>query len=174
MQLSISAIIIISILFLFIIYRRFRRNTGWQKMNQRKLLARAIIFLIVGLWLLKLGISHPINLISDILGILIGASLAYYGFRKTTFEKRQEDWYFRPNIWIGSAVTLLFFMRLIYRIYYLATLEDLSKLQEQANGMQNIEYAVGNSWGAGLILIMFAYYATYYLIIVLKDSKLSK
>ena len=77
MQLSISAIIIISILFLFIIYRRFRRNTGWQKMNQRKLLARAIIFLIVGLWLLKLGISHPINLISDILGILIGASLAY-------------------------------------------------------------------------------------------------
>ena len=114
---------------------------------------------IVGLWLLKLGISHPINLISDILGILIGASLAYYGFRKTTFEKRQEDWYFRPNIWIGSAVTLLFFMRLIYRIYYLATLEDLSKLQEQANGMQNIRIS---EEPACLFYVLTDYQATRY------------
>ena len=71
-------------------------------------------------------------------------------------------------------MTLLFFMRFIYRIYYLATLEDISKLQEQAHEMQNIEYAVGNSWGFGLILIMFGYYATYYLIIVRKHSELSK
>lgn len=150
MHISVNAIIITTVLLLFIIYRRTRRNIGWQKLNKRKLLVRAFIFLIIGLSLLKVGISHPINLISDFIGILIGSSLAYYGSKKTSFEKRQGDWYFRPNIWIGTAVTVIFFVRLIYRIYSLASLEDFSKLQRQANGLQNIEYGVGNSWGSGL------------------------
>ena len=175
MHLSANTIIIISALLLFSIYRRVRRNIGWQHLIQRKLLIRTFIFLIIGMLFLSGGIFHPINLISDIIGILIGVALAYYGAAMTHFEKRDGGWYFRPNTWIGSAVTAIFFVRIIYRIYNLYMLGDLSKLQQQgqANGFQNMGYAVGNSRSSGLILIMFAYYVTYYLIIIRKQKQLS-
>ncbi|HWJ78003.1 MAG TPA: hypothetical protein VNR61_07990 [Niallia sp.] len=175
MQLSASTIIIISALLVFVIYRRVRRNIGWQQLIQRKLIRRIFIFLIIGMLLISGGALHPINLISDFIGILIGIALAYYGSKMTNFEKRDGYWYYRPNTWIGSAVSAIFFLRLIYRIYNLYILGDLSKLQQQGqdNDFQNISYAVGNSWTSGLMLIMFAYYVTYYLIIFRKQKELS-
>ncbi|MGG3467553.1 hypothetical protein ABES02_08745 [Neobacillus pocheonensis] len=166
------SIIIIGALILFSIFRRVRRTIGWQKLNQGKLLFRTILFLAIGLIFLGVGVAHPINLISDILGIVIGIILAYYGAGMTKFEKRNESWYFLPNIWIGSLVTAIFFARLIYRIYGIYSLESLGKLQEgQANSFQNIGSITGNSWTSGLMLIMFAYYALYYIIILRKQKK---
>ncbi|TWE05202.1 hypothetical protein FB550_103380 [Neobacillus bataviensis] len=165
-----STLIIIIAIFIFGIYRRVRRNIGWQELHPRKLVIRTCIFFVIGLAFLSVGLTHPISLISDVAGILVGILLGYYGAALTTFEKREKHWYYRPNIWIGSTVTFIFLARLIYRFYRMYTSGILTDaaLQKQTNGYQNISAAVGSSWTAGLLLIMFAYYIFYYLILLKK------
>ncbi|PLS03683.1 DUF1453 family protein [Neobacillus cucumis] len=169
-------IVIIIALVLFGIYRRVRRNIGWQELNTRKLVIRTFIFSIIGLAFLAGGLSHPISLISDIGGIIVGILLAYYGAALTTFEKREKNFFYRPNIWIGSTVTFLFLARLIFRFYrmYVSGILTSGVSQKQTNGPQNFSAAVGNSWTAGLLLIMFAYYIFYYLILLKKKKQLIK
>ncbi|WML39540.1 hypothetical protein RCG19_20545 [Neobacillus sp. OS1-2] len=169
-----DTIIFIIALVIFVIYRRVRRNIGWQQLNPRKLLVRTCLFIFIGLIFLAGGISHPISLLSDVIGILVGIILAYYGATLTSFEQREGRLHYRPNIWIGSTVTLLFLARLFYRFYNMYTAGIVTGLpQEQTNGFQTMSFTTGQSWTAGLMLIMFAYYIFYYLILIKKQKQLS-
>lgn len=166
-------IILIIALILWSIYRRVRRNIGWQHLNHRKLLVRVVIFFIIGLIFLAGGVFHPISLVSDIVGIILGMVLAYYGSTITSFEQRENRLYYRPNIWIGSIVTFLFLARFIYRFYGIFAGGTLTKIQQgQTNDFQNMGYAVGNSWTSGLLLIMFAYYIFYYMILLRRQKQI--
>ncbi|MCQ6280279.1 CcdC protein domain-containing protein [Bacillus sp. EB600] len=170
-QNSYTMIIIIALI-LFSIYRRVRRNIGWQQLNQGNLLFRTVLFLIVGLIFLAGGVFHPISLISDIVGILIGITLAYYGSNTTSIESRDGRFYYRPNTLIGSIVTVIFLGRFFYRFYGVFTGGTLEGLQQgQTSGVQNLSNTVGNSWTAGLMLIMFAYYAVYNTILLRKQKQ---
>src|SRR3954467_10983672 len=148
-------VVIITALVIFGIYRRVRRNIGWQELNPRKLVVRSCIFFIIGLIFLSGGLTHPISLISDIAGILIGILLAYYGASLTTFERREKYFYYRPNIWIGTIVTFIFLARLIYRFYrtYTSGILTTAVSNQQPSSYQNISAAVGTSWTSGLLLI---------------------
>jgi hypothetical protein len=169
-------VVIITALVIFGIYRRVRRNIGWQELNPRKLVIRTCIFFIIGLVFLSGGLTHPISLISDVVGILAGILLAYYGAALTTFEKREKHFYYRPNTWIGSTVTFIFLARLIYRFYgmYTSGILTTAASNQQPSSYQNISTAVGSSWTAGLLLIMFAYYIFYYLILLKKKKQLTQ
>jgi len=164
-------IIIIIALIIFSIYRRVRRNIGWQKLRQGSMLFRIILFLVIGLIFLAEGVFHPVSLISDIVGILLGSLLAYYSVSLTHFEQREGRLYYRPNIWIGSSVIVIFLARFIYRFYGLYAGGALSGVQQsQTNGAQTAGLMLGNSWTTGLMLIMFAYYVIYYTILVKRQK----
>lgn len=168
-----NTIIIIAALILFSIYRRVRRNIGWQKLQQKNLWYRTALFFIVGLGFLIVGIFQPVSLLSDIGGILAGAILAYYSANMTNFEHREGSLYYRPNVWIGSIVTVLFFARLLFRFDGIYNQEKLGSLQAGTHaGLQNMGFAVGNSWTTGLMLIMFAYYVIYNSILLRKQKEL--
>lgn len=168
-----STIIIIIALILFSIYRRVRRNIGWQPLALGNLKFRTILFFIIGLIFFAEGVFHPISLISDIAGILLGIILAYYGAAATNFEKRERKIFYRPNTWIGSIVTLIFLARFFYRFYGIFSQGGLAAMKNgQTNGLQNIGYTAGNSWTAGLMLIMFAYYVVYYIFLMRKQKTL--
>lgn len=166
-------VFILTALFLFIIFKRVRGNIGWQQMNQRNLLVRTLFLYFFGLVFLGEGVFHPIGFISDIFGILIGIILAYYSAVITRFEQRNGRWFYRPNIWIGSAVTVIFLARFIYRLYGIVSSGTLGDWkEEQSAGWQNIAFASGNSWTSGSMLIMFAYYFIYYTILRRKQKLL--
>lgn len=168
-----NTIIIIIALILFSIYRRVRRNIGWQLLRQGNLKFRTILFFIIGLLFFAEGVFHPISLISDIAGILLGVILAYYGAAATNFEQREGKVFYRPSTWIGSIVTILFIARFFYRFYGIFSQGGLGGMQRgQTNGMQNMGYTAGNSWTAGLMLIMFAYYVVYYIFLIRKQKTL--
>lgn len=168
-----NTIVVLIVLVLFSIYRRVRRNIGWQLLHPRKLWVRTCIFLLIGLAFLVGGISHPLSLLSDVAGIIIGVVLAYYGAVLTRFEQREGGLHYRPNIWIGSTVTFIFLARFIYRFYSIFSTGAYAKVQQgQNNGYQNMGYTIGNSWTAGLMLIMFAYYIFYYMILLKKQKQL--
>ncbi|MFC7394173.1 CcdC protein domain-containing protein [Scopulibacillus cellulosilyticus] len=157
------------------IFKRVRRNIGWQKFESSRMIVRTVIFTIIGAIFLFESLIHPIALISDIVGIAIGLILAYYGITTTTFEKRGEHWYYRNNPWIGGIVTALFFGRLIYRFYmmYSMTHAGGQNAFQQSNSLQNMTQ-MSNPWTAGLILIMFAYYAAYFVLLLRKKKGLTE
>ncbi|WP_052487035.1 hypothetical protein [Gordoniibacillus kamchatkensis] len=163
MQLQTIIPILLGIFILYRIYLRVRRSFGWQQLNPGKMGTTIIVLSVIGLLFLIVGGLHPISLISDAIGILFGVSLAYVGASLTRFEQRNGSWHYRPNTWIGGIVTLLFFGRLIYRIYGIFTTTSgggLDRLQAMAGG-----------WTAGLMLIMFAYYVVYNMIILQKQKQ---
>ncbi|NRD78165.1 DUF1453 family protein [Bacillus sp. BRMEA1] len=165
-------ILVIVIIIAFMLYRRVRRNIGWQPLNQGRLMFRIVLFIIIGALFLSEGILHPVSLISDVVGLVLGGILAFYSVNLTVFEQREGRLFYRPNIWIGSIVTALFIIRFIYRFYTMFTSGMVSGVQQgQTNGWQSM-YSGSNSWTAGLMLIMFAYYAIYYMILIRKQKQL--
>ncbi|MED3622934.1 CcdC protein domain-containing protein [Neobacillus thermocopriae] len=169
MLIMMIALIILSI------FKMIRRNIGWQPLNQGLMLFRIVLFFSIGLIFLVEGVFHPISFISDVVGILLGSILAFYSVSVTHFEQREKRLYYRPNIWIGSIVILLFLVRFIYRFYGIVTGGALDLVQQkQANGIQNFSSVLGNSWTAGLMLIMFAYYSIYYILLLKKQRETSK
>lgn len=160
-------IIIIAALILFSIFRRVGKSIGWQQISQGKMKFRIVLSIIVGLVFFVEGAAHFISLISDVVGITIGIILAYYSSVMTHFEQRDGRWYFRPNIWFGGTVIAIFMGRLLYRFYEIFV-QGVNG--GQTGGLQSI--SMGNSWTAGLILIMFAYYTVYYVMLIRKQKTL--
>lgn len=167
--------LVILLLIVFIGYRmylRVRRTFVWQELRPGKLRFRTILLVIVGFLFFVEGVFlaqggfHAISLVSDIVGIVLGAILASYSVGKTAFEQRGASLFYRPNAWIGGLVTFLFIGRLLYRIYgVLQSAGDSSATSwsERMSGM-------GNSWTSGLMLIMFAYYVTYNLLLMRRQK----
>lgn len=167
----ITTIVVIALICLGI-YRRVRRNIGWQRLKRGNLVFRTVIFLVIGLLFLVAGLTHPISIVSDVIGVTLGAFLGVYGVNLTRFEQREGRLYYCPNIWVGTAVTLLFLGRLIYRFYTIYSSGALNgAAQQNPNQFQSM---AGNSWAAGLLLIMFAYYIFYYAVLLKKQKQFSE
>lgn len=162
--------IFIAALIFFAIYRRVRRNIGWQLLRTKRMKVRIVIFLVIGALFLTGGAAHPVSLISDAAGILVGTVLAFYSSKITRFEQRDEHLYYMPNVWIGAAVSLLFIGRLLFRMFSLYS--DGALQGTSSDSAQSMSQAMGNSWTAGLLLIMFAYYTLYYFILLSNHKKL--
>jgi putative flippase GtrA len=169
MELKVMVMILIGVFLLYRIFQRVRRNIGWQLLNPKKMRVSAVIISLVGLVFLVEGGMSAASLLSDLAGIAAGVILAYYGALWTRFEQRGGSWYYRPNLWMGSLVTVLFLGRLVYRIYDIYTIAKAGGLQ---NGFAGSLQASSTGWTAGLLLIMFAYYAVYNTIILQKRTRM--
>jgi len=161
--------IIIALIAIFIVYRiylRVRRSIGWQQLNAAKLQISSIILTLLGIILVIFGASHPVSLLSDAAGIVIGGILAYYGAAMTRFEQREGRWHYRPSTWIGGIVTALFFVRILYRIY------DMFVMTSSGSGISATDrlQSIAGGWSAGLMLILFSYYVAYNVIIMRKQK----
>ncbi|MCC2685657.1 MAG: hypothetical protein K0R75_2556 [Paenibacillaceae bacterium] len=162
--------IVVALLALFIVYRiylRVRRSIGWQQLNPVKLRISSIILTVLGIVLLALGATHPISLLSDAAGIVIGGILAYYGVATTRFEQRDGRWHYRPGTWIGGLVTVLFFARILYRLYDMFVMSSSGSGLSAADRLQSI----AGGWSAGLMLVLFSYYVVYNVIIMRKQKR---
>ncbi|MCO7125511.1 hypothetical protein NIE88_06970 [Sporolactobacillus shoreicorticis] len=160
---------IVIIFILFALYRRIRRNIGWQLFKVKRMLIRITLFTIIGLFFLSGSLTHPISIVSDLLGLLAGAALAYYSSKMTELEHRDNRWHYRTNIWIGGVVSALFIGRLLYRFY-----EVYSSGMPQGNTAATQQINTNSAWSAGLLLIMFAYYVVYYLLLLIKQKQISR
>ncbi|MFT8311870.1 MAG: hypothetical protein ABF629_11940 [Sporolactobacillus sp.] len=161
--------IIMTVVILFALYRRIRRNIGWQLFKVRRMMIRLSLCTIIGLFFLLGSFSHPISFISDLIGLLAGASLAYYSSKVTQLEHRNDRWHYRTNVWIGGLVSALFIGRLLYRFY-----EVYSSGVLQGSTVTARQLNTNSTWTAGLLLIMFAYYVVYYLLLLIKQKQVSR
>lgn len=156
--------VVVGALVVYRIFGRLRRTFTWQQLKPGRLRFVTILFGVVGVLFFIEGALYPISLISDIAGVLAGVVLAGYGFVHTQFERQGSQLMYRPNAWIGGVVTILFVGRLAYRIYLISQTSGDGQGAQWADQMGG----AGHTWTSGLMLIMFAYYATYNLLLLRK------
>lgn len=103
------------------VWRRISRQFGRQPIRRKRMIARIVIFAVIG-GLLMLGGLRDIRLAEGVLGgAAIGAALGFAGLRLTRFETDpvKGDCYL-PNPWIGAVLTALLLGRLVWRFMVLA------------------------------------------------------
>jgi hypothetical protein len=98
------------------IYMRFRRMIGRQRLSRVRPWITLAIFSIVLVLLAYAARAHAERLGWLAAGLAAGGLLAAYGLRLTRFEPTPQGLFYTPNAYLGIALSLLFFGRLVYRV----------------------------------------------------------
>jgi hypothetical protein len=98
------------------IYMRFRRMIGRQRLSRVRPWITLAIFSTVLVLLAYAARAHAERLGWLAAGLAAGGLLAAYGLRLTRFEPTPQGLFYTPNAYLGIALSLLFFGRLVYRV----------------------------------------------------------
>lgn len=172
---NIGYTVLIAAFVLFILYRRFRRTFGRQKLRPTRMMIRIVILAAVCV----LALASPFRSLSSDLaaagGAVIGIALGAWAFAHTRFESTADGRFYTPNGYIGMLVVALFLGRLIYRfivIYPLmhhAVQQAAQNPQVQADPFGSFQYS---PMTVGLYFLLTGYYICYYVGILIKGRKL--
>lgn len=167
------ALLPLAALIAFRLYRRFRSHVGPQKVQPRRMTLRVVFLGVVTALLLLSPIGNNARL-EMLAAVGLGAGLAWYGLRLTSFQHRGVDRYYIPNIYIGLALTTLFVLRLAYRI--VTVYPQMQRMEQGGAGMAQFgpfAVPVMHTPQSALTLASFAlvlgYYAVYYWGVILRS-----
>lgn len=167
----ITLAILIAII-LFAVARRARALIGRQKIWPTGLATRLATFTVLGVVIIAVTIAHPLNLLGDVVGLAIGAALAWYGLRLTVFEHTPDGSYYTPNLYIGLAVFVLFIARFGYRVF--TVMQQSEALTKQAaNGAANpfAQFSGGDPLTSAAYFILIGYYVVYYIALLVRHRQ---
>src|SRR3954471_9627307 len=123
---NVFTVLIVGAVVVFVLFRRARSMFTRQKIRSDWLTFRIAVFAALGGAILVLTLNNVPSLLVDLVGLAIGAGIAWLGLRLTTFERQPDGLYFTPNLYIGLGVFALFLVRLVYRL--IAELNTVSTL----------------------------------------------
>jgi len=167
---NLGSTILIAAVVLLVLYRRFRRNFGRQRLRQKSMILRMVIFGIFCLVLLLSPYGSVKGFVAALLGALLGLGLAVYAIAHTKFEATSEGRFYTPNGYIGMTVTALFIGRVIYRFIVVYPMLH-STVQHRNQQMQMNPFAgyQHNPLTLGIYFLLAGYYICYYAGIIIKS-----
>lgn len=154
--------------FLWIIYRRFRRLFGRQKLNRGWMIFRVVLLSVIGVLLVIPAVLSQQYGIALVGGLAIGVGLGVWGAKHTRFEAHDGELYYIPHTYAGMVVSALFLGRLVYRFVFLA------KSGASLATTDSSPFAGVNGFGSPLTYFIFFIlvgYYVYYYSFVLYESK---
>ena len=165
---------LIAALVVFIIYRRFRRNFGQQRLRPIRMQVRIAVLLIVGGFLLPAAFHSGAFAAAMLAGAAGGVALALWGAARTRFLKIEGQQYYVPHTYTGIAVSLLFLGRLVYRL-----LQVYGSAPGGGAGLNPAGQAfapagmVRSPLTVGLFFVLMGYYVCYYSVVLWKSKRIS-
>jgi hypothetical protein len=90
-----------AVLVVFVIYRRFRRNFGQQRLLPARMQVRIVVLLIVGGLLLPSALRSMALLSAVLAGVAAGVALALWGAARTRFLMIDKQLYYVPHTYTG-------------------------------------------------------------------------
>jgi hypothetical protein len=169
---NIGLIVLLVALVLFSVYRRGRALLTRQKINPTALTVRLALFGILALLILVFSLGDPLSLGADLLGLLIGAAVAWYGLQLTQFEQQADGTYYTPNKYIGLAVFALFLLRFVYRLATsISTIETLRDQPPAGLSTNPLSQFTSDPLTSGVFMILAGYYACYYAFLLLRSRQ---
>jgi hypothetical protein len=106
-------------LFAWSMYRRVRRNIGRQPLRPVRITISIVILSLISVLFLGWSLAQPPLLLGIAGGLLLGASLGFFGLRLTKFETNEAGHFYTPNTHIGVVLSALFIGRMAYRYWVL-------------------------------------------------------
>jgi len=160
-------------LFVFLIYRRFRRNFGQQRLRPIQMQIRIGVLIVVGGLLTVAALRSPAFLLAMLAGLAGGIGLAIWGASRTRFLKIANQLYYVPHTYTGVAVSLLFLGRIVYRFIQLYT--NAQAVHPVATGASSQAFLPASMLTSPLTLSLFfvlmGYYVCYYSIVLWKSKR---
>lgn len=176
MQLDLNHIIGTALTFglvLFIIYRRFRRLFGRQRLRPKSMMFRVVLLSVIGVLLLPASFFSTELALSLIVGVAVGIGLGIWGAKHTRFQKQDDVLYYIPHTYAGMVVSALFLGRIIYRFVMISgsafSVVSVGTAPSPGDfgGFGGIYH---NPVTRCIFFILIGYYVYYYLY-VLRESK---
>lgn len=97
-------------------YARFRRMVGRQRLSRVRPWITLVLFPALVLLLATASWGDAQRLLWLPIGVAAGAALGVFGLRHTRFEPTPRGLYYTPNAHLGIALSLLFAVRILYRL----------------------------------------------------------
>jgi hypothetical protein len=164
---------ILAVLIPLVLYRRFRRNFGRQRLAPAR--RRMVIFSVVGALILlqALILRSGAILFGDVIGAFLGVALAVWGASRTRFLNEGGELYYVPHTYTGIAVSALFLGRLMYRFAQLYAVPGIASSQG-IDGATPGPAAMGRSpLTAGILFVLIGYYVCYYGLVLRKSRHMT-
>jgi hypothetical protein len=160
-------------LFVFLIYRRFRRNFGQQPLRPIRMQIRIGVLIVVGGLLLPTAFRSAAFLSAMLAGMAVGVALAIWGGSRTRYLRISKQLYYVPHTYTGVAVSLLFVGRLIYRLIQIYSNAHVARTvaAEASNQAFVPSSMLSSPLTLGLFFVLMGYYVCYYSIVLLKSKR---
>lgn len=137
-------------LILWRVYKRVQRLT----LRQQSRLWRhwfGVTFLPIALLAMGLFLAaHPAALASLAVGVAAGGALGWHALRRSGFERVGSDYFYTPYAPIGMLVAMIFIVRVLYRLFEMATL-----------GPQQVPSFGSSPLTMGIMGVVAGYYLVY-------------
>jgi hypothetical protein len=149
--------LLVSVVILFLLFRRIRRSVGRQPLRRNSLRFRLVLLLVVGGMLLLSPTMTPASRPAAILGLLVGAGLAAFSLRHTKLESTSTGQFYTPHVYIGLAVIALLITRMGYRLIQVYSVGG----PVAAMGPNAVPAAVSTPLTFGFLFTTIGYYVCY-------------
>lgn len=156
--------LIILPLLAWIVWRRISRTFGAQPVQRKRMIARVVLFSVIGCALALSGL-HRLALAEGLMGgVLIGGAIGLVGLRLTRFEidPVKGDCYV-PNVWIGALLMVLLLGRLAWRLMVMWPQFQHGSMAAEAVGGAGQSIGGASSPLTMLVIgLLVGYYIVYY------------
>jgi hypothetical protein len=165
--------VLIALLVLFVIYRRFRRSFGQQPLRPVRMQVRIGLLFLVGCLLLPAVFRSPAFMSAVLAGIVAGVALALWGAARTRFLRVSGQLYYVPHTYTGIAVSFLFLGRLIYRLIQVSGSVHATHAATADSASQGFSPAgmLQSPLTLGLYFVLMGYYVCYYSMVLWKSKR---
>ena len=162
-------ILIVGALILFVLFRRARGLLTRQKIRPDAMALRLGIFAVLGAAIILLTLNNAPSLIGDLVGLAVGAAVAWVGLRLTTFDRQPDGLYYTPNKYIGIGVFALFALRLVYKLVVgLSAAETLASTTPRGAGLSALSQLSSDPLTTAVYFLLVGYYVFYYTMLILR------
>jgi hypothetical protein len=162
-----------ALLFVFLIYRRFRRSFGRQLLRPIRMQIRIGVLIVVAGLLLPTVFRSAAFVFAMLAGVAIGIALAIWGGSRTRYLSISNSLYYVPHTYTGVAVSLLFLGRVTYRIVQIFTNPHAMRAMDADPSKQVFVPAsmLSSPLTLGLFFVLVGYYVCYYSIVLWKSKR---
>jgi hypothetical protein len=156
-----------AVLIAWMLYRRFRRLFGRQRVQPTRLKFRIAVLLLAGAFVVLRGLVQMDVALGALAGLGGGVALGLLGIRWTRFENTPQGSFYTPHSAIGIALAALLVARLAYR--FVVLYPDL----QAAHGAGDPDPFAGlqhSPLTAAMLALLIGYYVTYYIGVLLRSG----
>ena len=155
---GVIGIMVVVVLISFVVYRRYRRTVGRQRLSPKRMILRVMLLCVAGVFLGVAVVVSPTALFEVLISLALGLAAAYLGLRLTKFESTSGGEFYTPNIYVSFAVFGIFVVRLLYRLVF----EFQTGPSAQAASSNSFAGYGGDPLVAAPFFLLIGYYVFYY------------